>query len=86
MTILLTFWRLLTGNPIARALGIAIIAVLGVLTFGKVKRREGVKVGRKEERAEAKKRDTEHAQDIRDRVATDRPERVQSVKDRGYRD
>jgi len=76
----------ITGNPIARALGIAIMAVLGVLTFGKIKRREGVKEGRKEERAEAKQKDIEHAQDIRERVATDRPERVQSVAERGYRD
>ena len=34
-------WAIITGNRIARALGIAVMAVLGVLTFGAVKKREG---------------------------------------------
>jgi hypothetical protein len=62
---------------------IGAIAILGGL-WGKSKLDK--RKGRIEERTEAKQKDMENAQDIRDRVATDRPERLQSVKDRGYRD
>lgn len=34
-------WTFLTGNRIARTIGLAVMAVLGVLTFGAVKKREG---------------------------------------------
>jgi hypothetical protein len=34
-------WTFLTGNKIARTIGLAVMAVLGVLTFGAVKKREG---------------------------------------------
>ncbi len=74
--------QLFLGNRIVRLIGAALVAVAGVLTFGVVKKREG----RVEARSEAKEEDLEHAQDIRDRVSTDRAGRVQSVKDRGYRD
>lgn len=36
-------WTILTTNKLARALGIAVMAVLGVLTFGAVKKREGAR-------------------------------------------
>jgi tetrahydromethanopterin S-methyltransferase subunit G len=34
-------WTFLTGNKIARTIGMVVMAVLGVLTFGAVKKREG---------------------------------------------
>jgi uncharacterized protein YlxW (UPF0749 family) len=67
-------WAIITGNPIVRALGVAIMAVLGVLTFGKVKHREGVKEERsRREAADAKETIQAHEdrQDVEDRIATD---------------
>ncbi len=77
-------WAIISGNPIARALGIAIMAVLGVLTFGKIKRREGVKDERsRRDAADAKKTIKAHKErsdveadvarggDARDRLRSD---------------
>jgi hypothetical protein len=36
-------WQFLTGNRIARTIGMVVMAVLGVLTFGAVKKREGAR-------------------------------------------
>lgn len=55
MTILLTIWRLITGNRIARTVGMIVMAVLGVLTFGAVKKREGAKAARSEAAVKAAK-------------------------------
>jgi len=38
-----TIINFITGSRIARTIGLAIMAVLGVLTFGAVKKREGVR-------------------------------------------
>ena len=43
MSIRRTIWRLITGNRIARTVGVIVMAVLGVLTFGAVKKREGMR-------------------------------------------
>jgi hypothetical protein len=45
-------WTFLTGNKIARTIGMVVMAVLGVLTFGAVKKREGAQ-GQKAKQAEA---------------------------------
>jgi cytidylate kinase len=73
-------WEL--AQPFLAPIGIALTALLALWGKAKLDKRKG----RIEERTEAKQKDMENAQDIRDRVATDRPERLQSVKDRGYRD
>ena len=75
-------WSLLTGNRLVRAVGAALVAVAGVLTFGALKRRERAQAAR----ADAKDKDYEHAQDIRDRVVDDRAQRVRELDGRGYRD
>lgn len=57
-------WTILTTNKLARALGIAVMAVLGVLTFGAIKKREGAngeRANQAESRAEAAQRGTEGA-------------------------
>lgn len=36
-------WNFLIGNKIARTIGFAVMAVLGALTFGAVKKREGAR-------------------------------------------
>jgi hypothetical protein len=36
-------WAIITGNPIARAIGAALVAAAGILTFGAIKKREGRK-------------------------------------------
>lgn len=76
-----TIIELITGQFLPYIIGA--IAILGGL-WGKSKLDK--RKGRIEERTEAKQKDMENAQDIRDRVATDRPERLQSVSDKGYRD
>jgi hypothetical protein len=52
-------WTFLTGNRIARTIGLAVMAVLGVLTFGAVKKREGAQEARSEAAAKAAKADRE---------------------------
>lgn len=44
-------WQLLIGNKIARTIGMVVMAVLGALTFGAVKKREGAQ-GAKANRAQ----------------------------------
>ena len=45
----------LMGSRIARAIGAALIAVLGVLTFGAVKKREGKREARTEDYIKTRK-------------------------------
>ena len=67
-------WTILTTNKLARALGIAVMAVLGVLTFGAVKKREGAKDQKaKQDAANAKAtiQALETRNEIEDRIARD---------------
>lgn len=73
-------WELI--QPYLAPIGLAMAGLLAFWGKGKM----GERKGREAERADAQQKDREHAQDIRDRVSTDRVGRVQSVKDRGYRD
>ncbi len=73
-------WELI--QPFIGYIGLGLTALLALWGKGKLDQRKG----RKAERAEAKQKDAENAQDIRDRVVTGRPDRLHSVKDRGYRD
>lgn len=60
MTILLTLWRLITGNPIARAIGGAVAALAALWAYGLAKKREGASTARADAAAKAAKdyRDT----------------------------
>lgn len=67
-------WTILTTNKLARALGIAVMAVLGVLTFGAVKKREGAQDQKaKHDAANAKAtiQALETRNEIEDRIARD---------------
>lgn len=69
-----TLWTILTTNKLARALGIAVMAILGVLTFGAVKKREGAKDQKaKQDAANAKAtiQALETRNEIEDRIARD---------------
>jgi len=69
-----TLWTILTTNKLARALGIAVMAVLGVLTFGAVKKREGAKDQKaKQDVANAKAtiQALEARDEVEDRIARD---------------
>jgi hypothetical protein len=50
-------WSLLTGNRLVRAVGAALVAVAGVLTFGALKRREGAQAARADAAVKAAKAD-----------------------------
>jgi len=72
MTIFLTLWHIITNNPIARAIGAAMVAVAGVLTFGAIKKREGRKEAVAERAAEDAKKTIqahEDRKDVEDRIA-----------------
>jgi hypothetical protein len=73
MTILLTLWRIITGNPIARAIGGALVAVAGVLTFGAIKKREGAQAARSEAAAKAAKAKEKTIEDVLRETASDDP-------------
>ena len=67
-------WTILTTNKLARALGIAVMAILGVLTFGAVKKREGAQDQKaKQDAANAKAtiQALETRNEIEDRIAHD---------------
>ena len=69
-----TLWTILTTNKLARALGIAVMAVLGVLTFGAVKKREGAQDQKaKHDAANAKAtiQALEARDEVEDRIARD---------------
>lgn len=64
MNFLLNF---LIGNKLARTIGMVVMAVLGVLTFGAVKKREGIQQAKaKRDIADAK--ETIKAHEVRDEV------------------
>lgn len=73
---------LFAGSKLARWLTIAGGAVLLILTFGRMKKREG----RKEEKQRAKEADYENAASIRDNVERKLPERLHEFDGRGFRD
>lgn len=73
-------WR----NPVTRAVGAVGLAVVGVLLWGKAKKREGAA----EAIMEMEDADQENAAGIRERVDAVRrdPVRVRPNDERGYRD
>ena len=73
---------ILWNNRITRTIGAILLAVLGVLTFGQVKKREG----RKEAEADAKDFDYEMADDIRDNVRNNLDDELRKHDDAGWRD
>jgi hypothetical protein len=73
-------WTFLTGNKITRTIGMVVMAVLGVLTFGAVKKREGAQVA-KAKRDVADAKETIKAHEVRDDVE-DRIDRGGSAKQR----
>jgi hypothetical protein len=73
MTILLTLWRIITGNPIARAIGGALVAVAGILTFGAIKKREGAQAARSEAAAKAAKAKEKTIEDVLRETVSDDP-------------
>lgn len=60
-------WNFLIGNKIARTIGMIVMAVLGVLTFGAIKKREGARDA-KRKAAEARAKTIEKAEKIEDAV------------------
>lgn len=65
MTILLTLYRLITGNKIARTIGMVVMAVLGALTFGKINQWKGASVQRAKDANTALKKTVKGAEDAR---------------------
>ena len=66
-------WAIITGNRIARALGIAVMAVLGVLTFGAVKKREGAQDQKAKHDAANAKAHTETVERVLDETTSADP-------------
>ncbi len=67
MTILLTLWRLVVGNKVARAIGGALMAIAAVLTFGAIKKREGARTAKSDAAIKAA-RETIKAHEVRNEV------------------
>jgi hypothetical protein len=55
MTILALIWRILTQNPVARAIGAALAGLLALWAYGARKKREGASAARSEAAAKAAK-------------------------------
>ena len=72
----------LIGTRIGRALAGVGAALLAILTFGAVKKREG----RKDAQNDMKEADHERAKDIRDNVDRKLDKRVRKMEGRGFRD
>ena len=66
-------WTILTTNKFARALGIAVMAVLGVLTFGAVKKREGAQDQKAKQDAANAKAHTETVERVLDETTSADP-------------
>jgi DNA anti-recombination protein RmuC len=66
MTILITLWRVLTGNKIARTIGMVVMAVLGALTFGKINQWTGASGQRAKDANTALKKTVEGAANARE--------------------
>jgi len=66
-------WTILTTNKLARALGIAVMAILGVLTFGAVKKREGAQDQKAKQDAANAKAHTETVERVLDETTSADP-------------
>ena len=66
-------WTILTTNKLARTLGIAVMAVLGVLTFGAVKKREGAQDQKAKQDAANAKAHTETVERVLDETTSADP-------------
>ena len=73
-------WGFLTGNKIARTIGLAVMAGLGVLTFGAVKKREGVQSAKAKQAAEAAKAKEKTIDDVLRQTPSDDP--VDDIRER----
>lgn len=65
MTIILTLWRIIIGNKIARTIGMVVMAVLGALTFGKINQWKGASGQRAKDANTALKKTVKGAEDAR---------------------
>jgi succinate dehydrogenase/fumarate reductase flavoprotein subunit len=73
-------WSFLTGNKIARTIGLAVMAVLGVLTFGAVKKREGAQQAKAKQAVEAAKAKEKTIEDVLRETPSDDP--VDDIRER----
>ena len=84
MTLLLALWRLITGNPIARAIGGAVAALAALWAYGMAKKREGASTARADAAAKAAKADQQAHERMNDADlgigATD-GERIERLRD-----
>jgi hypothetical protein len=67
MTIIALIWRVLTQNPVARAIGAAMAGLLALWAYGARKKREGASAARSEAAAKAAK-ETIEAHEVRNEV------------------
>jgi len=84
MTILLTLWRILTGNKLARTIGAVLMAVAGVLTFGAIKKREGAQAARADAAVKAAKADQQAHERMNDAdlgIGASDSERIDRLRD-----
>jgi hypothetical protein len=84
MTILLTLWRILTGNELARTIGAVLMAVAGVLTFGAIKKREGAQAARADAAVKAAKADQQAHERMNDAdlgIGASDSERIDRLRD-----
>ena len=73
-------WSFLTGNKIVRTIGMVVMAVLGVLTFGAVKKREGAQGAKAKQAAEAARAKEKTIEDVLREVPSDDP--VDDIRER----
>lgn len=66
-------WSLLTGNRLVRAVGAALVAVAGVLTFGALKRREGAQAARADAAVKAAKAKEKTIEEVLRETPSDDP-------------
>lgn len=79
-------WSLLINNRIARFIGGALVAILGVLTFGAIKKREGAQAAKSAQQAKDAKAyvDTRKKIDAVDRASSGDDARAK-LRDRNSR-
>ena len=78
MTILALIWRILTQNPVARAMGAALAGLLALWAYGARKKREGASAARSEAAAKAAKETSksyEVRNEVENRIARERDHR-----------
>jgi nitrogen fixation protein FixH len=80
MTIIALIWRILTQNPVARAIGAAMAGLLALWAYGASKKREGASAARSEAAANAAK-ETIEAHEVRNEVEN-RIARERDARDR----